>query len=153
MHEMHEGKRVQITYQMDLAWNGLRNILEKRFEWEKKVWVENLSSRQKAHKLSRWIEEAIENVSRRNPETSIDREAVETLSRRNQEISMDREAVEMLSRRQRAQENSSIDRESIKDLLRKKKDKLNRKEFVEDLSRSCRAWRKGVLQGGKNTRR
>ena len=75
------------------------------------------------------------------------------LSSRNPEISMDWEAVEMVLRRQRAQENSMMDRESFEDLLRKEKDKLDRKESIEDLSRSCQAWRKGVFQGGKNTRR
>ena len=103
-------------------------------------WIKNLLriyQVDKEHKnLSQWIEKAVENVLSRNPE-----------------ISMDREAIEMLSRRQRAQENSSMDWESVEDLLRKEKDKLDRKESFEDLSRSCQAWRKGVFQGGRNTRK
>ena len=66
--------------------------------------------------LSRWIKEAIENVSSKNLEILMDREVIELLSRRNVEISMDRKAVKMLSRRQREQENSSMDPKFVEEL-------------------------------------
>ena len=64
---------------------------------------------------------------------SMDQEAIEILSRRNPEISMDQEAIEMLSRRQRAQEFCSMDQGSIEAEERK----LDRNESDKDLSRSC----------------
>ena len=69
----------------------------------------------------------------------MDREAVEILSRRNPEISTDRESIEMLSRRQRAQEKSSMDRRAIEVSIKAKERKLDRKDSVEDVSRCCRA--------------
>ena len=55
-------------------------------------------------KLARWIEEAVELLSRWNLEISLDWETVEILSRNDPKISMDRRSVKILSRRQRAQE-------------------------------------------------
>ena len=75
------------------------------------------------------MEEAVELLSRWNPKCSLDQEIVEHLLRNDPEISMDRRFVDVSIE---AKERSLIERES-----------------VEDLSRSYRAWRKGVLQGGK----
>ena len=60
-------------------------------------------------------------------------EVVEYLSGINWEISMDRESVKIYWENRN---KGSIEGESI-----------------EDLSKSCRTWRKGVFQGGKNTKR
>ena len=60
-------------------------------------WIENLSriyrTDREHRNLSRWIEEAVEIVSSRNLEISMDQEAVKILSRRKPEISMDRKVV------------------------------------------------------------
>ena len=69
-------------------------------------WIENLSKSYQADRmlrnLARWIEEAVENLSRRNPQISMDRESIEVLSRLKKESSIEmnlsgiyREAVEL----------------------------------------------------------
>ena len=100
--------------------------------------VEHLLSRQRAQE-GQWIEEAVKNVSSRNPKISMDRESAKMLLRRNPKISMDRESVELLLKRQRAQENFSVDRESVEDSVETRRRKLDRKESIEDVLRSCRA--------------
>ena len=69
-------------------------------------WIEDLSCIYRANReyknFARWIEDAVEILSRMNPKISMDRKAVEILSRRKPEILMDRESVKMLSSRQRA---------------------------------------------------
>ena len=52
--------------------------------------------------IARWIKEAVENLSRRNPQISMDRESIEVLSRLKKESSIEmnlsgiyREAVEL----------------------------------------------------------
>ena len=89
-------------------------------------WIEDLSSIYRADReqgiLAQWIKEAVEILSRRNPE-----------------ISMDQEAFEKLSIRQIAKKFSLMDRGSVEISIEKRKEGLDRKEFVDDLSRSCRA--------------
>ena len=70
---------------------------------------------------------------------STDREAVELLSRENPEILMDRGFVENLSGRQRAQKISLMDREAVEDLSRSQEEGLIGRISVEDVSRSFRA--------------
>ena len=62
---------------------------------------------------------------------------------------MDREAVENLSGRT---PETLMDWDCDNFYREKKKEGLDRNESIEDLSRSCRAWRKGVFQGGKTQR-
>ena len=57
--------------------------------------VENLSARQK---VSRWIEEAIEHLSRKNPETPMDRDYVNFCPEKKKERLDRRESIEDLSR-------------------------------------------------------
>ena len=70
---------------------------------------------------------------------STDREAVELLSRENPEIAMDRGSFENLSGRQRVQKFSSMDQEAVKDLLRSQEEGSIERIFVDDVTRSCQA--------------
>ena len=57
--------------------------------------VVNLSARQK---VARWIEEVVEHLSRRNPETSMDRDCDKNYREKKKEGLDRRESVEDLSR-------------------------------------------------------
>jgi len=61
--------------------------------------IENLLARQK---VTRWIEEAVENLSRRNPETLMDQECNKIYQEKKKEGLDRREFVEDLSRNRRA---------------------------------------------------
>ena len=61
--------------------------------------VEDLSTRQK---VSRWIEEADEHLSRRNPEISMNRDCDKIYREKKKEGLNRRESVEVLSRSCRA---------------------------------------------------
>ena len=69
-------------------------------------WIENLlriyRPDKKLKNLARWIEEAVENLSRRNPKISMDQESVKIYQEKEKEGLDRRESVEDLSRSCRA---------------------------------------------------
>ena len=72
-----------------------RAAIEQKPTLMDREFVENLSARQK---VSRWIEEAVEHLSRRNPETSMDRDYVNFCLEKKKEGLNRRESIEDLSR-------------------------------------------------------
>ena len=60
--------------------------------------VKNLSAGQRAQNSARWIEEAIEILSRRNPESSMDRDSIKICQEKDKEGLNRKESIEDLSR-------------------------------------------------------
>ena len=58
--------------------------------------VKNLSAGQRAQNFARWIKEAIEILSRRNPESSMDRDSVKICREKKKEGLDKRESIEDL---------------------------------------------------------
>ena len=121
--------------------------------------VENLSAKQK---VAQWIEEVVENLSRRNLEISMDRDFVKIFLDKENERLDKREYVEVLSRIYRRLKH--LDRsKKLSRIYRKETQKSRwieiplesvktrrKKDSIEgNLSRSCQVWRKWVFRRRK----